>query len=238
MSITLAELKLQARQRADMENSTFISEPEIRSYINNSIAELYDLMCEAYGAEYYIAEPVEISVTSGTAAYDLPDGTLYSSAPAFYELKGVDIKLDNQDYVNVPRFNWNDRNRDASFTVFDLLGTTNIRYRIMGDKIRLSPVPDVNATLRVWYVPLPTQLVDEDDELQDFNAYSEYVIVDTAIKMLQKEESDEAVATLMAQKVALAQRIRDKAAQRDASEADTITDRAVQDEDVAYYRRF
>jgi uncharacterized protein YdcH (DUF465 family) len=83
-------------------------------------------------------------------------------------------------------------------------------------------MPDRNADAQVWYVPLPTVLVDDTDTLDDLNAYSEYVIVDAAIKMLLKEESD--VTVLLAQKEALAKRIRDKAANRDASSSSSVTD--------------
>jgi len=55
-----------------------------------------------------------------------------------------------------------------------------------------------------------------------------------AIKMLQKEESD--VTVLFAQKQALTKRIRDKSAQRDAAQADTVTDIYAESDDF-YWRR-
>ena len=71
MTITLAELRTQSRQRADMENSNFISDTELTSYINNSIAELHDIMAEAYGSEYFVTTTT-FSVTSGDDTYSLP----------------------------------------------------------------------------------------------------------------------------------------------------------------------
>jgi hypothetical protein len=78
MTITLAELRLQSRQRADMENSQFVSDSELTSYINNSIAELHDIMCEAYGSDYYVIS-AEFSIDSSTDTYALPSD--------FYEVK-------------------------------------------------------------------------------------------------------------------------------------------------------
>lgn len=232
MSITLLELRTQARQRADQENSQFVTDTELNGYINNSIAELHDILAEAYGSEYFVVS-CEIPLTNSTASYDLPDGTLYSAAPAFYELKGVDLKLDNQSYINVRPFNFNERNRFGDFSFWDLVGITNVRYRLVGGQIMFSPTPDRDATARLWYVPPATVLVADDDTLDDFNAYSEYVIVDAAIKMMQKEESD--VTVLFAQKQALEKRIRDKSANRDAAHPDAVTDIYAENDD--YYWR-
>jgi hypothetical protein len=222
MTITLEQLRTQSRQRADMENSKFVSDSELTSYINNSIAELHDILAESYGSEYFVKNDT-IDVSSGTSSYDLPTD--------FYELKGVDVKLDNQTYINMRPFNFNERNRFGDFSFWDLAGITNIRYRLVGNQLMVSPVPDRNATIRIWYVPVATKLVNDADTLDDFNAYSEYVIVDAAIKMMQKEESD--VSVLAAQKMALEKRIRDKSQNRDAASPDSITDIYAENDD--YY---
>lgn len=224
MSITLAEIKLQARQRADQENSTFIAEGELNSYVNSSIAELYDILCEAYGSDYYVTE-LEGAIVQGTAGYTLPAD--------FYEMKGVDIKVDTQNWQTVERYNFNERNRYPDGAVWNLWGYTNIRYRILGNEVKFTPTPDADYTYRLHYVPLPTQLVADSDTLDDLNYYAEYVIVDTAIKMMQKEESDPSI--FMAQKEALKKRITDKAANRDAAQADTISDASAQN-DWWYWR--
>ena len=49
MSITLAELRTQARNRADMESSEFVTDTELTDYINSSIAELHDILIQSYG---------------------------------------------------------------------------------------------------------------------------------------------------------------------------------------------
>lgn len=224
MAINLAELRLQARQRADMENSNFVQDSELTNYINNSIAELHDILAEAHGSEYFVIN-TETAVTSGSETIDLPAD--------FYMLKGVDIKIDNQDFISLRPFNFNERNRYSELGVWDLAGITNVRYRIVGDDLRFTPRPDRNATVRLWYVPLATKLVNDTDELNDFNAFSEYVIVDAAIKMMQKEESD--VSVLLAQKTMLEKRIRDRSQVRDAASPASITDIYAEGDDF-YWR--
>ena len=71
MTITLAQLRTQARQRADQENSNFVTDSELTGYINNSIAELHDLMMQNYESEYFI-KTFEFNTSSGVEDYPLP----------------------------------------------------------------------------------------------------------------------------------------------------------------------
>jgi uncharacterized protein YdcH (DUF465 family) len=226
VTITLAQLRTQARQRSDMESSQFVSDSELNSYINNSVSELYDILSDAYGSEYFVTSTAELPIIAGTGSYALPSD--------FYQLKGVDIKLQNQDYINIKRFNFNERNKYSNFNIWEVSSLTNVRYRIVGNNLVFSPTPDQAAYYRIWYTPLPTVLSADGDTLNDFNAYSEYVIVDAAIKMLQKEESD--VSVLFAQKQALEKRIREKAQSRDANSSETITDVYAEADDY-FFRR-
>jgi hypothetical protein len=213
MTVTLGSLKLQARQRADQETSDFVSDSELNSYINSSLAELYDLLVAAYGEEYFLADPFQIAVTSGTTDYALPTD--------FYKLKGVDAKITGSDYVNVRPFNFNERNRTQDESNL-LYGGTNLRYRIMGSKIKFTPKPSATTAVQIWYVPVSPTLVLDTDTFNDVNGFSEYVVVDAAIKMMQKEESD--VSVLMNQKAQLMKRLEAMMSNRDAGSAESISD--------------
>lgn len=226
MAITLAELRAQSRQRADMENSNFVKDSELNSYINNSIAELHDILSEAYGSEYFV-KSTDLNIVANQADIALPAD--------FYELKGVDIKIDSDEFITVRPFNFNERNNFTNFGTWSFYKNSNVRYRLVGNNLKLTPTPDATGIIRLWYVPVATKLVLDSDSLNDFNAYSEYVIVDAAIKMMQKEESD--VSVLFAQKQALIDRIRGKAAQRDAGSSGSVTDIYADNYDFYYWRR-
>lgn len=210
--ITLAEIKLQARQRSDMVNSKLVSDSELTSYINSSIAELYDLLCESFGEDYFVEE-YEFTTTD-QGAYTLPDN--------FYELKRLDLKVDSQDWMTIPRFNLNEETALRSSSYVALGGYLNVRYRLVGNSLKIAPLPDPGATARVLFVPLPMQLINDSDELKDFNYYAEFVIVDVCIKMLTKEESD--VQVFMAQKAEQKARIIGKSANRDVANSEQVTD--------------
>lgn len=208
-TMTLTELITAVRQRADMVNSQFCTDTELTSYINQSYFELYDLLVSRFGDDYYTKVPPYTFNTDGTTfLYDLPADLL--------KLQGVDLALANtQDsFVTIRPFMLGDRNRYAVPNFQSFYGVTNLRYRIYGTKLWLTPVPAANQTIRLWYVPRMTQLASGSDTVDGISGWTEYIIVDAAMKALAKEESD--VSYLMADKAALIQRIEYAAENRDA----------------------
>jgi hypothetical protein len=51
----LSELKLEVRRRSDMENSQFVKDNELTTYINQSYVELYDLLISVY-EDYFVTD--------------------------------------------------------------------------------------------------------------------------------------------------------------------------------------
>lgn len=224
--ITLAQLKTQARQRADMAESQFVSDSELVSYINASIAELHDLLISAYN-EDYVMEDHEWTADGTSFEFDLPAD--------MYKLRGVDVQYDNDIWSTVKRFNFNRRNESQNTITCNVLGLPYLEYRLVGSKIRFNAVPDANTNFRMFYNPKATTLAVDADEYDDVNGFAEYVVVDAAIKMLNKEESD--VSVLMAQKEALRQRITAMAQNRDANEPESVSDIYAEDVDTYWIGR-
>lgn len=218
--VTFGEMKLRARQRADQVNSTFIKEPELEQYINDSITELYDVLVQKFGSDYYIKD-FEFQTVQGVRDYDLPAD--------FYKLKGVDLIRGQQDRdVTLKPFMFIERNKRSLFD--------NFRYRIVGSQISFLQ-PDTSRSIRLWYVPISERLVDDSDTFDGINGYEEYVIIDAAIKMLTKEESDTQV--LMQQKMMMLQRIEEAADNRDEGQSDRVTDvRSIDLDDIYLADRF
>lgn len=212
MSITLAQLKSQARDRADMTNSQFVSDSELVNYINGSIAELHDLLIAAYDNDYYITE-YTFNTVSGTDSYALPND--------FYKLRGIDSKIGTDQWFTLQPFNFNERNSKNDLVAYLAYGN-NFRYRIIGSEVVFSPVPQGIYSIKLWYIPVATKLTSDSDTLNDINQFSEYVIVDAAIKMANKEEAD--VSVLAAQKAELKRRIEVMAQNRNADKSESISD--------------
>lgn len=225
MAITLLDIRTQARQHADMENSQFISDPELTNYVNSSIAELHDLLVGAYGSDYFIND-FTFAIVANQTDYTLPDD--------FYKLMGVDIQINDPYWYSVDAYNFNERNNNTGNSGWSLLDTPNVRYRLRGANLNFSPAPDGTYQARIFYIPVATKLVVDSDTLNDLNAYSEYVIVDAAIKMKQKEESD--VSVLMNQKAALKRRIEEMANNRDAGKPESVSDIYAENDDYFFGR--
>lgn len=231
--MSLAELQIRCRQRADRLNSQFVTTSEVISYINQSMYELYDLLVDVY-EDYYKAPNAIFYTNNSTGYYPLPDGATtfkndsgsnFVPAP-IYKLLGLDMGLNvsNNGWVRVAKYNF--ANRDNFFypnTNSTAYGVFNCQYRWMGNKLELIPVPGSNQPFRIQYIPRLDMLIqDTDTTTTSISGWLEYVITDVAIKILQKEESD--VTILAAQKLDLRQRIQASANNKDAGTPDTISD--------------
>lgn len=114
-TLTLSDLMTQTRSRADMlpQNyapsltavNFFVTEPELISYINQSYYELYDLLVQKYGDDYFVAPALQFQTDGQAFLYPLPDGTNYSGVPAFYKILGLDLNLSpsqNDSFITIP----------------------------------------------------------------------------------------------------------------------------------------
>lgn len=208
-TVTLLELRTQVRQRCDMVGSNFVSDDELTGYINASISELYDLLLLNFGEDYYTnPTPLSLAIVAGTDSYSLESST--------YKIAGIDIQVGGL-WVSLKRYTMGARNRAQEASTLK-----DARYRLIGTKLRFTPSPTAAHTCRVWEVPAPTKLVDDDDTFDGIAGWEEYVIVDSAIKCLAKEESD--VRVLAAAKAAQVERVTRASKNRDIGEPDEITD--------------
>lgn len=228
--MTLGQLRLLSQQKADRVNSNFVTTAEWNVYINQSYFELYDLLVQKYGNEYYVAVPYQFQ-TTGAQLYNLPDGTsTYQNinnvtALPFYKLLGVDLSLNGTTnaFITLKKFEFISRNRYVYPQITtNLLGVAGLRYRLLGNQIDFIPPPAAGQFIRIWYIPRMLQLLKDTDMVDGVSGWTEYIAVDAAIKALMKEESD--TTMLMAQKQMLIDRIEAAAENRDAGEPEVISD--------------
>jgi hypothetical protein len=214
--MSLLEIREQSKQRADRQNSNFLSIQEWNTNINQSRFELYDILITTY-EDYYVEEPFIFQTNGVDQSYPLPAN--------FYKMYGVDFGLNtNQNaWVTLEKFNFIGRNQFVYPQLnTTLIGPFNLKYRVLQDRVQFIPIPSSGQFIRFWWVPRPVTLLLDTDTLDGVSGWSEYVIVDAAIKALQKEESD--VSVLMAQKMALLKRIEQSAMNRDQGQPDKISD--------------
>lgn len=223
-TMTLAELRTATRQRADMENQSgvytnaFVKDNELNSYINQSYFELYDLLIASYGENYNVSPPFTFVTDGVNQFFNLPTD--------FYKLLGIDVQVtssvSNNAWWTLKPFMFSERNKYAVPNTQLYFGITNLRYRIQGDQLWLNPLPQMNQTIRIFYQPRMTTLSSDSDTVQGVSGWTEYIIIDAAIKCMQKEESD--VSVLMNQKMAMLKRIEAMSENRDAGMPSTVSD--------------
>lgn len=216
-STTLGSIRQQAQQRSDMVHSNFVTDEEWDAYINSSYKELYDILVQKFGDDYYVAIPVTYTTAQNLQQYPLPSD--------FYKLLGAEIQLNTgspNSYVTLKKFNFIDRNRWSYPNIYTFYGITNLRYRVNGNNLMIVPAPQSGQTIRIWYTPRLNLLVNDGDIVDGVSGWEEYIIVDACIKALTKQETD--VSVFMAQKQGLLKRIEEAAENRDPGEADHVSD--------------
>ena len=226
---SLQQLRNEAKQRASREKSKFVTDSEWNRYINQSRFELYDLLVGLF-EDYYLAPPYRLQTNGTDQNYPLPDGVLTdlqtsAVAPPYYKLLGVDLGLNNANnaQVTLKRFNFIARNMYLyPQQTSNFIGVFNLKYRVMGNQIAFIPTPSANQIVTLWYIPRLTELLLDTDLADGISGWNEYILVDSCIKALEKEESDTQV--FMVQKQELIKRIQEAASNRDAGQADTVSD--------------
>ena len=216
---TLQSLVDRVRQRADMTGSAFVSDAEVISYINVAMSEIHDVLVTKF-EDYYVS----------STTYTLPAANPGDLPDSFYKALGVDLDVGGITYRLKP-YSFQERAMYNSPGVVASM-ITNTLYHIQGDEIKFIPSPTVSGTATLYYVPEALQFSTSESEYMAKTVfdkapavaygYEEYVVIDAAIKCLQKEESD--VQVLLVQKQQQLERIEQAAGKRDAGESYAIGD--------------
>jgi hypothetical protein len=225
MTVTLLQLKNAARQRADMSGSAgpdqFVDDAELTGYINASLAEFNDLVVVKNLLNYVTSSVFTLTGNTSNSNY-------YTLSSSFYKLAGVDRLLDGSVsggtavWYDVNKFAFNERNFGNN-PIFPLFRPPYVKYRIIGNNLVFMPALTSAGTYQIWWYPQAPVLSSNTDTIDETQYWWDYVVVDAAIKMLAKEESD--VTILAAQKMALKDRIESMAADRDYGQPEQIGSR-------------
>lgn len=212
---TLSELISRVRSRADMQNSTFVTDAEITTWLNLGGAELYDMLVDA-NEDYFTISAVSTVPQGGSAVTPPAD---------FYKLRGLDVAV-GPKWRAVDQINFRDRNTNDDSWFNGLYGiVAQVRYRIVHNQVDLMPVNRAPGTYRLWYIPAFPKLVTSAQELPPSMSnfgWDEYMVLYAAERCLAKEESP--VTDVKAERMEIATRIEKMAANRQLDRPDTVAD--------------
>lgn len=164
--ISLGGLRIQAKQRADLENNPAVSDPEWNGYLSNSRKRLYNMLVAAYGNDYFISSYYNFTL-GASQFYSLPDGTPNfvdadgNIASKVFKLIDVDLQYSGSPsgWLSLRRFEEIERNKYAwSNVAVTWLGYTNLRYRLSGTNLMFAPLPMSGQVARIRYIPTPRNL--------------------------------------------------------------------------------
>ena len=206
-TVTVASMIIGARNRADMLNTQFCTDPEIIAYLDTGYRKLYNHVVNRF-ENYYVSHQ-NISLIPNTAEYDLPTD--------FFKLLGCDMIRGDRSFTMQP-WSFNERNRLINGWV-----GTPVRYILKGGRIIFSPTPTTTDPIVMYYIPTPAELTAVSS-IEAFNGFDEYVMLDASIQMKQKEESD--VSILAAKQAEMLQLIFETLTGRDAGFPQRMTDMA------------
>lgn len=168
-----------------MEDSLFVTDAELTQYINDSITELWDILTNSN--QDYAVSNATATIASGANTFSL--------AADFFKLRLLEIDRSGGRYMTVPKFMFGEKNDYQNSYLGTLPGSNgnypwiNIAYRIIGNDIYIEPASNAPGNYRYWYIPVLPKLVNAGDTFNSVNGWHEYVVIDSAIKCLVKEES-------------------------------------------------
>lgn len=204
--VTLGQLRDRAKSRSDMAASGFVSDVEWGYFLNASADELYDILIQKFGEGWAFAT-INTATVAGVPTILLPAN--------FYRLIAIELLLNGQ-WIPLVR-------HQLSGLTASIVDTGRPREQFLAQgNIVLRPTPDAAYTVRVSYVPTRALMVVDADTLDGVSGWEEYVVVDAAIKALNKEESDS--SALNYEKAALLSRIESAAERRDEGQPRRVVD--------------
>jgi hypothetical protein len=146
---TISEIDAEVLARMDRTGSEFVPQSRRYKWILDSYKELYDLLVQKFGSDYYFADPYTFQTDGTNDTFALPVD--------FYKLYGVDLSVNGSPdgWVSIKQFMKGERNNFKQPDFQGVYGSGNMRYRLRGDKIWFSPLPSAGQTIRLLYAPRP-----------------------------------------------------------------------------------
>lgn len=183
----LSTIISRAKARSDMEGSSFIDDGEWAQWATSEYRELYDLIATHPENRLYLTS-LTGTFTSGQADYTITP----AEGNKIYRVVGCDIRINNGSFYPMTVAGWNERMENDSLLHYNR--AYRYKYMLMGRDtdgdviLRFNPTPFNADTYRVWYVPAPGDVAD--DNIIELYGWDEYIVLGMAVRALTKDESD------------------------------------------------
>lgn len=191
---TLAELRAEVRQRADVEGDPHVSDAEITRLINQSAALVFHNRLALIAPKHWPRLDVTLTTVANQKTLT-PPIPFYKILHLWWERSSTDKQpLHAIELGDVWRIDA-ERGWQAEQPVYYIAGDA------LGNSITFYPTPKAIHTIKGFYVPPYVDLSLDGDTLNGISGWEEVVVVDAAIKILRKQDRD--ARPLMADKAEL-----------------------------------
>jgi hypothetical protein len=165
-TVTLAQLRTTVARLGQYEGSTDITATVLNEYINEAIAELYDLLIGKW-QDYYVKSGT-VTTVAGTQSYSLPSD--------FYKLRKLELALTTGSNARMARLHPVDL--DDQHRYVTIAGPIKYRYRVTmsPSTLWLVPTPTSVDTLTVYYIPFAPTLSSDSETFETINRYDKLVV--------------------------------------------------------------
>lgn len=171
-NVTLSTLRADVRFESGFDNSRVFTSARVDAYINDAIADLWDLLLDAR-PDYYLAEHAP-STVAGTPTVAL--------AADHYRLRAVQASIGGR-YFPVHPVNVGEAWRFEAGTS----SPRGWRYRQQGALIRLVPTPTTVTPMRIYYLPYAPTLTADGDTWDGISGYERLVVLLATRGMFRRE---------------------------------------------------
>ena len=228
-SVTRSEIRTRVLDRVNMASSSFVTETELNTEIDQSAKELWDKLIIARGQDYLVNYG-GFSTVNGTGGYSLETD--------FYQMLAVQVTY-NGDQYPLKKFTWQD---EWKYFGSRIVGVTPPQWRWRTnsyvastpflDRIEIRPIPTTVNAITYMYIPNVISYTSGGAEPTTtynwVNGFEDYMVARVARYCLAKEESD---TSFWDQEILrIEARIQTMAGQRDAGDPERIRDAS----DIAY----
>jgi hypothetical protein len=218
---TLLQLRTGARKYADFIASgsaaSVFSDATVDEFVNDAIAEYYEMLVSVRGHEYFMAT-TPLAITSGTASYALPDTfmalstlTLEWNATQHELVEPIDSQLHRHLFNNLQTWTQYSRKGFRIYGAQD--GTQTLEF---------SPTPGSSVTGRLRYIPTFAPLVGDAAVIFIVNGFDKLVETTAAIEM--RTVKGLPIAALQTLQAAQLERLQEMAAERLADQPARVVD--------------
>jgi hypothetical protein len=186
----------------------------LAQYVSYELATLWDVLINTY--EDYLVYRRFIDVEADKEDYALPED--------FYKFRKVFPIVSGKRCRPLRKFNLEKLGDADSLAAIYTSEIEDARYKIIGSRLWIHPIPTSAAQLELWYVPQFHIMRNYDDLVphQFPNGWEEYVIEGVAARLMEKEESD--ATPYRARQREILQRILVLAEDRDVGEPHQMQD--------------